>query len=110
MRKKKTHGYPTEIMGASFRNKEEVLELAGCDLLTISPKLLAELEQGVGQVTRKLSPDKSRCEQPKKVLTESAFRFAFNENPMAVEKLSEGIRKFSADIRTLEAYLKKMGS
>ncbi|MEM8628701.1 MAG: transaldolase [Chlamydiota bacterium] len=100
----KKFGYPTEVMGASFRNKEEVLALAGCDLLTISPPLLEELAASEDRVERKLPSEKAEAGD-KLCFTESTFRFACNENPMAVEKLAEGIRKFSADIRKLEDLL-----
>ncbi len=102
----KKYGYKTEVMGASFRNKEEILELAGCDLLTISPSLLEELQQNSGKVLRKLSPDQAAaCKQTKISYDEKSFRWAFNENQMATEKLSEGIRLFAADNIKLEQYL-----
>src|SRR5208283_1727578 len=89
----KTFGYPTEVMGASFRSKAEVLELAGCDLLTISPNLLAELQQSTDPVTRKLSPELSQQLKLEKFsLDEKAFRFMLNESAMATEKLAEGVR------------------
>ena len=103
----KSYGYKTQIMGASFRNKEEVLELAGCDLLTISPKLLEELKSSEDQVPQKLDP-KNLKEKPEKIaLDESSFRFLLNEDAMATEKLAEGIRKFSEDIRKLEKHLEE---
>lgn len=99
----KKFGYSTEIMGASFRNKEEILELAGCDLVTIAPSLLAELAETSGSVEPKLTPEKAKLQKIDKItLDEKDFRFMFNENPMAVDKLSEGIRKFAADANTLE--------
>jgi len=103
----KKYGHKTEVMGASFRNKEEILELAGCDLLTISPALLEELQQGNGEVARKLEPKRaaSACKSPKISLDEKAFRWALNENQMAIEKLSEGIRLFAADTAKLEQWL-----
>jgi transaldolase len=102
----KKFGYPTEIMGASFRNKEEILALAGCDLLTISPKLLEELENSSEPVHPHLTPEAAARSKMEKVeLNEMSFRWHLNENPMANEKLSEGIRRFSNDIRTLEKYL-----
>ena len=103
----KKYGYQTEVMGASFRNKEEILELAGCDLLTISPALLEELQQNTDKVLRKLNPDKaaSICKQSKISYDEKSFRWALNENQMATEKLSEGIRLFAADNIKLEQYL-----
>jgi len=102
----KKYGYKTEVMGASFRNKEEILELAGCDLLTISPALLEELQQGTGEVSRKLNPDNAAaCKHPRISYDEKSFRWALNENQMATEKLSEGIRLFAADTVKLEQYL-----
>ncbi len=104
----KKHGHATEVMGASFRNVGEILELAGCDLLTISPALLEELHKTAGDVPRKLSAaSAAACEEPRLSLDESAFRFMLNEDQMATEKLSEGIRLFNADARKLEAFLKK---
>jgi len=99
----KKFGYRTEVMGASFRNTEEIIELAGCDLLTISPTLLGELEQSEGTLERKLDPDAAGSEDLLKVhLDEKSFRWMHNEDPMAVEKLSDGIRRFTADIVRLE--------
>lgn len=99
----KKFGHQTEVMGASFRNTGEITELAGCDLLTISPKLLAELSSSTEPITRKLSPEAAKASDLEKVtFDEKAFRFALNEDPMATEKLAEGIRKFSADIVKLE--------
>jgi transaldolase len=102
----KKYGYPTEVMGASFRSKAEVLELAGCDLLTISPNLLAELQQSTDPVTRKLSPELSQQLKLEKFsLDEKSFRFMLNESAMATEKLAEGVRVFAADARKLEALI-----
>jgi transaldolase len=99
----KKFGYPTEVMGASFRNVGEVLELAGCDLLTISPSLLGELKGSTAPVTRKLEPSASRDAKLEKIsLDEKKFRWMFNENAMAVEKTAEGIRLFNADAAKLE--------
>ena len=99
----KKFGYPTEIMGASFRNKGEITELAGCDLLTISPALLGELKASSELLVRKLDPAKAGTADLKKVsFDEKTFRFAFNEDPMATEKTAEGIRVFAADIVKLE--------
>lgn len=100
----KHYGYPTQIMGASFRNAGEILELAGCDLLTIAPKFLKELSEATGPVPRKLFPDKTKA-TPKCVLDEKAFRFLLNENAMATEKLAEGIRSFAVAARKLEAQI-----
>ncbi|MDE6431874.1 MAG: transaldolase [Opitutales bacterium] len=98
----KSHGFSTEIMGASFRNIDEVLLLAGCDLLTISPKLLEELSQSDRNVDRKLTIPESKSQNTTSSSNESHFRFTLNENAMATEKLSEGIRTFAQDTRKLE--------
>jgi len=98
----KQHGYDTVVMGASFRNTGEVLALAGCDRLTISPDLLAALEQSDEAVERALV-DAGERRAPPAPLDEAAFRWQHNEDAMATEKLGEGIRKFAADQRTLEA-------
>ncbi len=99
----KKYGYKTEVMGASFRNKGEILELAGCDLLTIAPALLGELKASTDPVVRKLDPAKAAAATVKKVtFDEKTFRFALNEDAMATEKTAEGIRLFSADIVKLE--------
>jgi len=99
----KRFGYKTEVMGASFRNKGEILELAGCDLLTIAPPLLAELKAAHEPVPRKLDPTKAASAKIEKVsFDEKSFRFALNEDAMATEKTAEGIRLFSADIVKLE--------
>ena len=96
----------TEVMGASFRNKGEIIELAGCDLLTISPGLLAELQDSTDPVDRKLSPDAaSKMDIEPIEITEKAFRWLFNEDAMATEKTAEGIRNFAADIRKLETMI-----
>jgi transaldolase len=90
-------------MGASFRNKGEILELAGCDLLTIAPSLLAELKASSDPIVRKLDPAKAAKADLEKVsFDEKSFRFALNEDAMATEKTAEGIRVFSADIVKLE--------
>ncbi|QQP39188.1 Transaldolase [Caligus rogercresseyi] len=95
----KKFGYKTVVMGASFRNIGEIRSLAGCDLLTISPKLLAELgAQKDGALERKLSPESAQKSSFEKIqMDEKAFRWMLNEDQMATEKLSEGIRKFAAD-------------
>jgi transaldolase len=104
----KTFGHPTEVMGASFRSKGEVLELAGCDLLTISPELLAELKNSSDPVPRKLSPEKSKNSALSRIpVDEKTFRWMMNENAMATEKLAEGIRTFAADAVKLEDYIAK---
>jgi transaldolase len=102
----KKFGYKTEVMGASFRNIGEIIELAGCDLLTISPNLLAELENNQNVLVRKLDPDKSHKTEIQQIhLDEKSFRWMHNEDAMAVEKLSEGIRKFTEDLIKLEKYI-----
>ncbi len=99
----KNHGHATEIMGASFRNSGEILELTGCDLLTISPGLLQELHDAQGALERKLSPEKAKVAPEEKIsLDEKAFRWMLNEDQMATEKLAEGIRLFAADAIKLE--------
>lgn len=99
----KHFGYKTQIMGASFRNVGEILELAGCDLLTIAPALLEELSQSDETVVRKLDPEKAKkMEMKKTALDEKTFRLKLNDNAMATEKLSEGIRKFAEDAIKLE--------
>jgi len=102
----KKFDHKTEVMGASFRNTGEILELAGCDLLTISPELLDKLSESFEPVTRKLDPAKAKQADVKRLeMDEKKFRLLLNENAMATEKLSEGIRKFSADIVKLEKYV-----
>lgn len=105
----KKFGYPVQIMGASFRNKGEVLALAGCDLLTISPGLLAELAADETEVVPLLSPEAAKESDIERIpADEKSFRFLFNEDAMATEKTAEGIRRFSADIRKLEDLLASM--
>ncbi len=102
----KKFGHATEVMGASFRNKGEILELAGCDLLTISPQLLGELKASTDTVERKLDPERAKESGLERVVfDEKKFRWFLNENAMATEKLSEGIRIFNADAVKLEQYL-----
>lgn len=100
----KQHNYKTVVMGASFRNTGEIIELAGCDRLTIGPALLEELANSELQVVRKLKPNQPQKEQPFS-LSESEFRWEFNQDPMAVEKLAEGIRNFAIDQDKLEVML-----
>lgn len=96
-------GYATEVMGASFRNTSQIIELAGCDLLTISPELLQKLSESNAPVTRQLSKEAAQSADLKKItLDEKAFRLWLNDDAMATEKLSEGIRLFSADAVKLE--------
>lgn len=101
----KGHGYATQVMGASFRNAEEILELAGCDLLTISPQLLGELEAMPGPLKRKLSSEMVQYYPKKLPLDEPSFRYLLNEDQMATEKLADGIRRFAADANKLKEHL-----
>lgn len=100
----KQHGYSTIVMGASFRNIGEVLALAGCDRLTISPALLDELSQQQGELVVKLQDQGVTSAKPA-ALTEQQFRWALNEDAMATEKLADGIRKFAIDQRKLESLI-----
>jgi len=102
----KKYGHKTIVMGASFRNIDEIKELAGCDRLTISPALLEELSNNVGSLERKLDGSKPVYEGEEIVVDEKAFRWAMNEDAMATEKLAEGIRGFTADILKLEDIIK----
>jgi len=104
----KHFGIRTEVMGASFRNVGQIVALAGCDLLTISPELLAQLAAADGSVTRALDPQHARSVQLDAVqFDEAGFRFALNEDAMATEKLAEGIRAFAADAVKLEQLMKE---
>jgi transaldolase len=100
-------GYKTEVMGASFRNTSQILELAGCDLLTISPDLLQKLADTEGAVERKLVTD-ANADVDKITLDEKTFRFMLNEDAMATEKLAEGIRAFCADSGKLKKMIEEM--
>jgi transaldolase len=100
-------GYKTEVMGASFRNTSQILELAGCDLLTISPDLLQKLADTEGAVERKLVAD-ANADIDKIALDEKTFRFMLNEDAMATEKLAEGIRAFCADSGKLKKMIEEM--
>lgn len=100
----KTHGHPTEVMGASFRNLGEITELAGCDLLTIAPKFLQVLKDTEGPLPRKLDPSTAKA-QPKIEMNEAVFRKMHKENRMASEKTDQGIEGFSKAIVELEAAL-----
>ena len=105
----KKFGYKTEVMGASFRNIGEILCLAGCDLLTISPKLLAELQGSTDSVERVLSSEAAAAADLEKIsFDEKSFRLALNEDAMATEKTAQGIRGFAADIVKLENLVKSM--
>ena len=103
----KTHDYQTVVMGASFRNRGEIEALAGCDKLTISPELLAELESTAGELPRRLQPHSSSAIERFSV-NEQRFRWDMNEDAMATEKLADGIRRFAADQRLLEQRLQAL--
>lgn len=104
----KAHGYNTTVMGASFRNVSEILELAGCDKITIAPSLLKDLQGMPAPIPRKLDPSAlGKVEAKLPSLSQSDFLFMHNEDPMAVEKLAEGIRNFNKDTRKLEAAIRK---
>jgi len=101
----KTYGYKTEVMGASFRNLDEIIELAGCDLLTISPALLDQLRNSQGELTRRLNPFNPAPTEQQIHLDQAGYAAMMVNDPMATEKLDEGIRGFSKAIETLEAQL-----
>ncbi|MCS6943536.1 MAG: transaldolase [Geminocystis sp.] len=102
----KKFGYKTEVMGASFRNIEQICELAGCDLLTISPKLLEELQSKEGELPRKLSPEKAAAMDIEKItMDRETFDKMHSQDRMAREKLDEGIRGFTKALETLEQFL-----
>lgn len=102
----KKFDYKTVVMGASFRNKDEIVELAGCDLLTISPQFLQELSNSNDPIPQKLSVEAAKATQLSRIsLNEAAFRYMFNEDPMAVDKLAEGIRNFAKDAVKLQEYV-----
>jgi transaldolase len=104
----KKFNYRTEVMGASFRNTGEITELAGCDLLTISPELLGEMQKAEGTLDRKLSPETGRAQKIEKIeLDERTFRWMLNEDAMATDKLADGIRRFYADLVKLKEYIAK---
>ena len=101
----KKFGYKTQVMGASFRNVNQIVRLAGCDLLTISPDLLDQLEKTEGTLVRSLDPVNAKASKDERLhLNEKTFRWMHNEDAMATEKLAEGIRKFNSDARHLEGY------
>ena len=101
----KRHGYSTVVMGASFRNTDEIVQLAGCDYLTISPSLMEELSNSDTELVRKLDPVAAQqLEIPQMELTEAGFRWHMNEDAMATEKLAEGIRNFTKDTLKLEEF------
>jgi len=104
-------GYETEVMGASFRNTGQILELAGCDLLTISPSLLEELHRSSEPVERKLDPSTAAESAVERLaIDEKSFRYRLNDDAMATEKTAEGIRKFSADMIELEKLIEEKRS
>lgn len=105
----KKFGYKTEVMGASFRTVNQITELAGCDLLTISPDLLKKLADSNDKVERKLSPEAVANDPVSKIaIDESSFRFLVNDDAMATEKLAEGIRAFAADAVKLEKLIEAL--
>jgi transaldolase len=105
----KKYGYKTLVMGASFRKVEQIERLAGCDLLTISPDLLEKMQQTQGELQPGLTPENAKKSQDEKLhLDEKSFRWLHNEDAMANDKLSEGIRKFNADARKLEEFARSM--
>jgi transaldolase len=105
----KKFGYKTSVMGASFRKVEQIVHLAGCDLLTISPDLIEKMQQTQGEITPQLTPEKAKASEGEKLhLDEKTFRWMHNEDAMATDKLAEGIRKFNADARKLEQYARSM--
>ncbi|MBV8032298.1 MAG: transaldolase [Betaproteobacteria bacterium] len=107
----KKHAYQTQVMGASFRKVEQILALAGCDLLTIAPDLLQKLSSAAGEVERKLSVEKARAQDiPRVSLDEKAFRWEHNQDAMATDKLADGIRRFDADARKLEKLVISLAS
>ena len=102
-------GYKTEVMGASFRNTSQIVELAGCDLLTISPELLQKLAESDAPLERRLSPEAAQQAQVDKLaLDEKTFRLMLNDDAMATEKLAEGIRAFCADAVKLEKLIEAL--
>jgi transaldolase len=106
----KKYGYQTEVMGASFRRASQITQLAGCDLLTISPELLKELSDTPGELSPALTPEAAQAiTEPRISLDEKTYRWLHNQDAMAVEKLSDGIRKFDADARKLEKWVGALG-
>jgi len=101
----KKFGYQTQVMGASFRRVEQIVDLAGCDLLTISPDLLDLLQKAPGEITPRLTIEHAKASSEEKIsLDEKAYRWLHNQDAMAVEKLSDGIRRFNEDGRKLEQW------
>jgi transaldolase len=107
----KKHGYPTQVMGASFRKTGQILALAGCDLLTIAPDLLDKLSKAEGAIPRRLSPEAAKRDPVQKIaMDEATFRWMHNEDAMATDKLAEGIRRFDADARKLEKLITSLAA
>jgi len=107
----KKHGYATQVMGASFRRVEQITHLAGCDLLTISPELLADLAAAPGELTPALTPEMAARDGGERIhLDEPRYRWLHNQDAMAVEKLSDGIRRFDQDARALETWASSAGA
>ena len=105
----KKFGYKTQVMGASFRKVDQIIRLAGCDLLTISPDLLEQMEKTEGEVPRRLSMDSAKASDARNIhLDEKTFRWMHNEDAMATENLAQGIRRFYADARKLEQFAQAM--
>jgi transaldolase len=105
----KKYDYKTQVMGASFRKADQIVLLAGCDLLTISPDLIHELEGRAGEIPRRLSPEAAKQSAGERIqLDEKTYRWMHNEDPMAVDKLSDGIRRFYADARKLEKFAESL--
>jgi transaldolase len=107
----KNHGYATQVMGASFRKTEQILALAGCDLLTIAPDLLKKLDASSEPLERKLSVEKAKSQTIQKIsLEEKDFRWEHNQDAMATDKLADGIRRFDADARKLEKLMTSLAA
>jgi transaldolase len=107
----KKHGYPTQVMGASFRKTGQIVALAGCDLLTIAPDLLEKLSKAEGEIPRRLSPEGAKKDPVQKIgMDEATFRWMHNEDAMATEKLADGIRRFDADARKLEKLITSLAA
>ena len=107
----KRHGYPTQVMGASFRKAGQIELLAGCDLLAIAPDLLDKLSKAEGEIPRRLAPDQAKKQSISKIeMDEKTFRWMHNEDAMATDKLAEGIRRFDADARKLEKLITSLAA
>jgi transaldolase len=107
----KKHGYPTQVMGASFRKTGQIVALAGCDLLTIAPDLLEKLSKAEGEIPRRLSPETAKSQPISRVeMDEKSFRWLHNEDAMATDKLADGIRRFDADARKLEKLITSLAA